>query len=102
MAACCWPFPNQVILAMKIKAVLFDVTVRPLPDGRYEAAWELRVHDEPARLELSDLELLRRLAPDGPQRLLFGARISFSVGVLATTIGAGIGVSAGSAPLVCM
>jgi hypothetical protein len=58
------------------KAVVFDLEVRAGPDGRYEHDWLLRARDEPARLELSDLELLRRLPLDRPQRLLFGARLA--------------------------
>jgi hypothetical protein len=58
------------------KAVVFDLEVRAGPDGRFEHDWLLRARDEPARLELSDLELLHRVPLDRPQRLLFGARLA--------------------------
>jgi hypothetical protein len=58
------------------KAVVLDLVVHAGPDGRYEHGWLLDARDEPARLELSDLELLRRLPLDRPQRLLFGARLA--------------------------
>jgi hypothetical protein len=58
------------------KAVVLDLEVHAGADGRYEHDWLLRARDEPARLELGGLELLRRLPLDRPQRLLFGARLA--------------------------
>jgi hypothetical protein len=58
------------------KAVVFDLEVHAGPGGRYQHEWLLRARDEPAHLDLSDLELLRRLPLDRPQRLLFGARLA--------------------------
>jgi hypothetical protein len=58
------------------KAVVFDLEVRVGAGGRYEHDWVLRARDEAAHLELEDLELLRRLPLDPPQRVLFGARLA--------------------------
>ncbi len=58
------------------KAIIFDLEVHAGPDGRYRHDWQLRARDEPAFLELSDLELLRHLPLERPQRLLFGARLA--------------------------
>jgi hypothetical protein len=58
------------------KAVVLDLEVHAGPEGRYEHEWLLRARDEPAHLELNDLELLRRLPLDRPRRLLFGARLA--------------------------
>ncbi len=58
------------------KAVLFDVTIRPAGEDRYEVVYLLPVHEEWAHLEVNDLALLRRLQIQEPQRVLFGARLA--------------------------
>jgi hypothetical protein len=58
------------------RAVLFDLTVRRTPDGRFHHNYALRLPDDEATLELRDLNLLLRLRLDRPQRLLFGARLA--------------------------
>jgi hypothetical protein len=58
------------------KAVVFDLEVRVGAGGRYEHDWLLRARDEAAHLELGDLELLRPLPLEPPQRVLFGARLA--------------------------
>ncbi len=58
------------------KALLFDAEVKRRPDGRLEIAYQLRLGKEPAKLDVSDLELLRKLKLDQPRRLIFGARLA--------------------------
>jgi hypothetical protein len=57
------------------KAIVLDLEVRIGGGGRPEHDWLLRARDETAHLDLDDLELLRRLPLDPPQRVLFGGRL---------------------------
>ncbi len=69
-------FPHRY----KGKAVVLELDVRPAPGGRIEAYRCCSpVRGEQAQAELDDLALLHRLPLDGPQRVLFGARLT-SVG----------------------
>jgi hypothetical protein len=56
-------------------AVVFDAEVRQIGVGRYGLDWVLKAGDEPARLEIDDLQMLRDLPLQTPRRLLFGARL---------------------------
>lgn len=58
------------------KAFVFDAEVRRDAAGRYAMDYRLRAGDEPVRLELGELKLLRALPLDEPRRLLFGARLA--------------------------
>src|SRR5262249_759475 len=59
------------------RAVIFDDRVRRDPAGAYRlTTYEVRAPGEPARVELSELTLLKGLPLAEPQRLLFGARLS--------------------------
>jgi hypothetical protein len=59
------------------KAVIFDDVVTRDAGGRFGlATYEVRGPGEPARVELSDLKLLRALPVAEPRRMLFGGRLS--------------------------
>jgi hypothetical protein len=60
----------------KGKAVVFaPAEVQRDGAGQYQIHWVVRAGDEPARLEIGDLTMLRTLPPDDPARLVFGARL---------------------------
>lgn len=59
----------------KANAVVFAMTVHRNGAGGYEHDWELQAAEEPARLEIGDVQLLRDLPLDQPRMLLFGARL---------------------------
>jgi hypothetical protein len=58
------------------KALVLDLEVRPGLGGRLEYDLVLPVRGELAQAELNDLELLRRLPLEQPQRVVFGARLA--------------------------
>jgi hypothetical protein len=59
------------------KAVVFDDVVRRDPAGRPVLAhYVVRAADEPVRVALEDLEILRQLPLQTPQRLLFGGQLA--------------------------
>jgi hypothetical protein len=59
------------------KAVIFDDVVARDAAGRFGlTVYEVRAPGEPARVELSDLKLLRALPLAEPRRMLFGARLA--------------------------
>lgn len=61
----------------KGRAVVFDDEVRRDAAGTYQLlGYRLFVRGKPARVEIGDLQLLRALPLDTPQRLLFGARLA--------------------------
>jgi hypothetical protein len=61
----------------KDKAVIFDDVVARDAAGRFRlTVYEVRAPGEPARVELSDLKLLRVLPLAEPRRMLFGARMA--------------------------
>jgi hypothetical protein len=55
--------------------VLDDAEVQRLGSGQYRLDWVVRAGDEPARVEIGDLTMLRALPLDEPKRMLFGARL---------------------------
>jgi hypothetical protein len=57
------------------KAFLFDLTIRSVAGKHFEHPYRLWVHQEPARLDLDQLELLPALPLDPPRRVLFAARL---------------------------
>lgn len=57
------------------KSLILDLEARRLPRGRVIHNFPLRVGNEEARLDLDDLQLLKPLALEMPQRLVFGARL---------------------------
>jgi hypothetical protein len=59
----------------KANAVVFAMEVRRDGAGGYTHDWHLHAGDEPARLEIGDLTLLRDLPLEQPRLLLFGARL---------------------------
>jgi hypothetical protein len=58
------------------KAVVFDVKVWRLPDGKVSHSYTLWVGKEPARLELGELTFFQSLPLEEAQRLVFGARLA--------------------------
>jgi hypothetical protein len=67
----------QFNLRYRGKAVIFDDVVARDPAGRFMlTAYEVRAPGEPARVELSDLKLLKALPLAEPRRMLFGARLA--------------------------
>ncbi len=59
------------------KAVIFDDVVARDAAGRFRlTVYEVRAPGEPARVELSDLKLLKALPLAEPRRMLFGARLA--------------------------
>jgi hypothetical protein len=67
----------QFNLRYRDRAVIFDDVVTCDPAGRFAlAVYEVRAPGEPARVELSDLKLLRALPLAEPRRMLFGARLA--------------------------
>jgi hypothetical protein len=57
------------------KAFLLDTEIHALPGGHFQHAYDLRVQDEVAHLDLDNLELLRPLPLDPPCRVLLLARL---------------------------
>jgi hypothetical protein len=67
----------QFDLRYRGKAVIFDDVVTRDGAGRFGlAVYEVRAPGEPARVELSDLKLLKALPLTEPRRMLFGARLA--------------------------
>jgi hypothetical protein len=67
----------QFNLRYRDKAVIFDDVVVRDAAGRFSLeVFEVRAPGEPARVELSDLKLLKALPLAEPQRMLFGARLA--------------------------
>ncbi|HKI38604.1 MAG TPA: hypothetical protein VKA46_42545 [Gemmataceae bacterium] len=67
----------QFNLRYRDKAVIFDDVVARDAAGRFGlAVYEVRAPGEPARVELSDLKLLKALPLAEPRRMLFGARLA--------------------------
>jgi hypothetical protein len=58
------------------QALLLDAEVGRNAAGRYELDFPLFVGDEPARVEIGDLDLLRDLGLDQSCRLIVGARLA--------------------------
>jgi hypothetical protein len=58
------------------QAVVFDAQVWRDASGRYHLDYHLLDRGVPARVELGDLQLLRDLPLQDPQRLIFGARLA--------------------------
>jgi hypothetical protein len=56
-------------------AVVFDAEVRQIGADQYRIDWELTAGNEPARLEIDGLQMLKELPLHEPRRLLFGARL---------------------------
>jgi hypothetical protein len=68
-------FEKRYLGSGMANAVVFDAEVRQVGAGRYRLDWELTAGDEPARLEIDNLQLLSDLPLHEPRRLLFGARL---------------------------
>jgi hypothetical protein len=67
----------QFNLRYRDRAVIFDDVVTRDAAGHFElAVYEVRAPGEPARVELSDLKLLKALPLVEPRRMLFGGRLA--------------------------
>ena len=56
-------------------AVVFDAEVQQIGLRRYRLDWELFAGQEPARVEIDELQMFEGLPLQEPRRLLFGARL---------------------------
>lgn len=58
-------------------SVVFDDTIRREASGSYQMlGYSVFLRGKPARIELSDLQMMRSLPLDSPRRMLFGARLA--------------------------
>lgn len=61
----------------KGRSVVFDDTIRREASGSYQMlGYSVFLRGKPARIELSDLQMMRSLPLESPRRMLFGARLA--------------------------